>query len=47
MFYTSLTDWAFLVAPLGVFAFLFLLFARFFPVISMFEVRELAAEERR
>ena len=47
VFYTSLTDWTLLVGPLGVFAFMFLLFARFFPVISMYEVRELAAEERQ
>lgn len=45
VFVTSLTDWTFLIGPLGFFAFLFLLFSRFFPVISMYEVRELAAEE--
>jgi Ni/Fe-hydrogenase subunit HybB-like protein len=47
IFITSLTDWTLLIGPLGFFAFLFLLFARFFPVISMYEVRELAAEESR
>ncbi len=46
-FISSLTDWTLLIAPLGLFAFLFLLFARFFPVISMYEIRELAAEEKR
>jgi len=45
-FIPSLTDWTFLFAPLGLFAFLFLVFARLFPVISIYEVRELAAEER-
>ncbi len=45
-FHPSLTDWAFLIGPLGLFVFMFLLFARLFPVISMFEVRELAAEEK-
>ena len=47
VFYPSLTDWTFLFGPLGLFAFLFLLFSRFFPVISVFEVRELAAETAR
>ncbi len=46
-FYPSLTDWTFLIGPLGLFAFLFLVFARIFPVISIYEVRELAAEEAR
>ena len=41
----SLTDWAMLLGPLGVFAFLFLLFARLFPIVSMYEVKELAHGE--
>jgi len=44
-FVMSLTDWTFLFGPLGLFAFLFLLFARFFPIVSMYEVRELAHAE--
>jgi Ni/Fe-hydrogenase subunit HybB-like protein len=45
-FYPSLTDWTFLIGPLGLFAFGFLLFARFFPVMSIYEVRELAHAQR-
>src|ERR1700712_3253991 len=45
-FVMSAIDWIFLLAPLGLFAFLFLLFARFFPVVSMYEVRELAHKAR-
>ena len=41
-FELSPIDWTFIIGPLGLFAFLFLLFARFFPVVSMYEVRELA-----
>jgi Ni/Fe-hydrogenase subunit HybB-like protein len=41
-FELSAIDWTFIIGPLGLFAFLFLLFARFFPVVSMYEVRELA-----
>jgi Ni/Fe-hydrogenase subunit HybB-like protein len=46
VFVTSLTDWTFLFGPLGAFAFMYLLFARFFPVMSMYEIKELAHEER-
>ena len=46
VFYPSLTDITFLIGPLGVFAFAFLLFARFFPVMSMSEIRDLAAAPR-
>ena len=43
-FVMSPIDWTLLFAPLGLFAFLFLVFARFFPVVSMYDVRELAAK---
>jgi molybdopterin-containing oxidoreductase family membrane subunit len=39
-------DWVFLFASMGVFAWLFLLFVRFLPLISMSEVREMEYEER-
>jgi Ni/Fe-hydrogenase subunit HybB-like protein len=45
-FEMSAIDWTFVIGPLGVFAFLFLLFVRLFPVVSMYEVRELAAKTR-
>ena len=44
-FHFTFWDWTFLIAPLGLFAFLFLLFVRLVPSISMFDVRELAHEE--
>ena len=47
VFVMSLVDWTFLFAPLGLFAFLFLVFARLFPVVSMYEVRELGHREGR
>ena len=46
LFHPTVWDWAFLVGPLGVFAFLFLLFVRLLPAVSMYEVRRLAHEER-
>ena len=46
VFHPSLMDWTLLVGPLGVFAFGFLIFARFFPVMSMYELRELASADR-
>lgn len=46
VFHPSLTDWAMLFGPLGLFAFMFLVFVRLFPSVSMYEVRELAAEVR-
>jgi len=33
------------VGPLGLFAFLFLIFVRFVPAVSMFDMRELAHRE--
>ena len=44
-FHFTFWDWSFLIAPLGFFAFLFLLFVRLVPSVSMFDVRELAHEE--
>jgi len=44
-FHFTFWDWSFLVAPLGLFAFLFLIFMRLVPRISMFDVRELAHQE--
>jgi hypothetical protein len=38
-------DWTMLVASIGFFAFLFLVFLRLLPAISIFEMRELAHEE--
>jgi Ni/Fe-hydrogenase subunit HybB-like protein len=46
LFYPTLTDWTFLFGPLGVFAFGFLIFARILPIMSMYEVRELAQDRR-
>ena len=45
VFVMSLIDWTLLFGPLGLFAFLFLIFARLFPVVSMYEVRELGHKE--
>ena len=44
-FHFTFWDWSFLVAPLGFFAFLFLLFVRVIPSVSMFDMRELAHRE--
>lgn len=45
LFYPTLWDWLILAGSLGFFAFLYLLFVRFFPVVSMHEVRQLVHEE--
>ncbi|CCD98331.1 NrfD/PsrC family molybdoenzyme membrane anchor subunit [Bradyrhizobium sp. STM 3809] len=45
-FHFTFWDWTFLIAPLGFFAFLFLLFVRVVPSVSMFDMRELSHEER-
>lgn len=42
-----LSEWALLAGTVGVFLFLFVLFARFLPLMSMFELKEAEAEERR
>jgi molybdopterin-containing oxidoreductase family membrane subunit len=44
-FHFTFWDWSFLIAPLGFFAFLFLIFVRLVPSVSMFDVRELAHKE--
>jgi molybdopterin-containing oxidoreductase family membrane subunit len=44
-FHFTFWDWSFLIAPLGFFAFLFLLFVRLVPSVSMFDMRQLAHEE--
>jgi molybdopterin-containing oxidoreductase family membrane subunit len=44
-FHFTFWDWSFLIAPLGLFAFLFLLFVRLVPAVSMFDMRELAHRE--
>ena len=41
MYYPTMTDWEVLSGSIGLFLFLFYLFARFLPAISIFEVREL------
>jgi molybdopterin-containing oxidoreductase family membrane subunit len=45
VFHVTFWDWSFLIAPLGFFAFLFLLFVRLVPSISMYDMRELARKE--
>jgi Ni/Fe-hydrogenase subunit HybB-like protein len=44
-FHFTFWDWSFLIAPLGFFAFLFLIFVRLVPSVSMFDMRELAHRE--
>jgi Ni/Fe-hydrogenase subunit HybB-like protein len=43
MYYPTLWDWIFLMGSVGFFSLLLLLFIRFFPVISMVELRKLAS----
>lgn len=43
MFYPTLWDFAFLAGSLGLFLLLYLLFVRFLPIVSMFELRTLRA----
>lgn len=45
LFYPTIWDWIFLFGPLGMFACLFLCFARLLPAVPMHEVRQLAHEE--
>lgn len=45
VFHFTIWDLAFVIAPLGFFAFLFLIFVRLIPAISMFDMRELAHRE--
>ena len=44
-FHFTFWDWSFLIAPLGFFAFLFLVFVRLIPAISMYDMRDLAHQE--
>lgn len=44
MFYPTIWDWTFLGASIAMFVWLFLMFVRFLPVISMTEMRELVHE---
>src|SRR5690348_3534809 len=46
MFYPTFWDWAILVGSLGTFGWLFLMFVRFLPAISISEMRKLTAEKR-
>ena len=46
LFIPTWVDWAMLAGSIGLFALLFLVFLRVLPAISIFEMRELAAEER-
>jgi molybdopterin-containing oxidoreductase family membrane subunit len=41
MYYPTVWDWVFLCGSIGTFAFLFLLFVRWLPVMSMFEMRHM------
>ncbi len=45
-FVPTIWDWLLLAGSLGFFAFMYLLFVRIFPVVSMHEVRKLQHEER-
>jgi molybdopterin-containing oxidoreductase family membrane subunit len=47
MFYPTKWDWMTLFGSMGLFLFLLFLFIRFLPLISISEVRELVAEERK
>jgi len=46
MFYPTFWDWAILVGSLGTFGWLFLMFVRFLPAISIAEMRKLTLEKR-
>ncbi|HTK14014.1 MAG TPA: NrfD/PsrC family molybdoenzyme membrane anchor subunit [Xanthobacteraceae bacterium] len=45
VFKMTFWDWSILIAPLGLFAFMFLLFVRLVPSIAMYDVRRLTHEE--
>jgi molybdopterin-containing oxidoreductase family membrane subunit len=47
VFTPTLEDWLLLIAPLGLFAMLFLIFIRLLPAISMHEMRQLRHERSR
>ena len=46
MFYPTFWDWAILIGSLGAFGWLFLMFARFLPAISISEMRKLVLEKK-
>jgi Ni/Fe-hydrogenase subunit HybB-like protein len=46
MYYPTIWDWAILLGSLGTFGWLFLMFVRLLPVISISEMRKLAMEKR-
>src|SRR5699024_2867081 len=46
MFYPTLWDWIFLFGSVGFFVMLFLLFVRFLPIVSIFEVSKSRYEEK-
>jgi len=47
MFWPTFWDIAFLIGSIGLFFFMFLLFTRLLPMLSMFELRKLLAARRR
>jgi molybdopterin-containing oxidoreductase family membrane subunit len=47
MFYPTIWDWGTYVGSIGLFLFLLLLFIRFLPMISVFEMRELVSRQRK
>ena len=47
IFYPTFWDWATLFGSIGAFGWLFLLFVRFLPAISISEMRELVREEAK
>jgi molybdopterin-containing oxidoreductase family membrane subunit len=46
VFYPTMWDWLILAGSLGFFAFMYLLFVRIFPAVSMHELKQLQHEER-
>jgi len=46
MFYPTFWDWAILIGSLGAFGWLFLMFVRFLPAISISEMRKLVLEKK-
>ena len=47
MFYPTIWDWGLYIGSIGLFLFLLLLFIRFLPMISVFEMRELVSRQRK
>ncbi len=47
MFYPTFWDWVHLLTSIGLFVWLFLLFVRFLPLISIAEMRELVHESAK